>query len=158
MCVISACSLRMLSVWFAFSLRIVSVRYTNSNIEHGLLIQHPMNMFLYHQVQSTLKFVMNTHYYVIYALRSHDFLVQLFSYPSLIAEETYRYRCLIIFPFSKLNPSQNGQSILLLCHDNPPEVSRIARFCTNFIFEKNLSRTQTASESHRFLTVKHMRC
>ena len=37
------------------------------------------------QVQCTLKFVMNTHYNVIYALRSHDFLVQLFSYPSLIA-------------------------------------------------------------------------
>ena len=40
------------------------------------------------------------------------------------------------FSYSKLNSSQNGQSILLLCHDNPPEVSRIARFCSHFIFEK----------------------
>ena len=28
------------------------------------------------------------------------------------------------------------KSILLLCHNNPLEVSRIARFCTHFIFEK----------------------
>ena len=28
-------------------------------------------------------------------------------------------------------------SILLLCHDNPPEVFRIARFCTNFILKKS---------------------
>ena len=58
--VVCVCS----SVWFAYSLRIGSVRYRNSNIAHGLMIQHPMNMFLYHQVQSILKFVMHTHYYI----------------------------------------------------------------------------------------------
>ena len=135
MCVPSACSLRMLSVWFAYSLRIVSVRYTNSNIAHGLLIQHPMNMFLYHQVQYTLKFVMHTHYYVICAsLEWMSSAIVLISFPDCL--KTYRYQCLIMSPFSKLIPSQNGQSILLLCHDNPTEVSRIARFCTSFIFEK----------------------
>ena len=55
--------------------------------------------------------------------------------------------------FSKLNPSQNGQSILLLCHDNPPEVSIIARFCTNFIFE-NIWGGSRPPTIH---TDKHMR-
>ena len=48
----------------------------------------------------------------------------------------------IFFSYLKLNSSQNEQSILLLCHDNPPEVSRIARFCTNFIFEKKSGEDQ----------------
>ena len=46
--------------------------------------------------------------------------------------KTYRYQCLMRFPYPKLNSSRNGQYILLLCHDNPSKVSSIARFCTNF--------------------------
>ena len=49
------------------------------------------------------------------------------------------------------------KSILLLCNDNPTEVSRNARFCTIFIFENNLGRTQTAYESHWFSFTKYLK-
>ena len=157
----------MFSVWFAYNLRIVSVRYKNSNIAHVWLIQHPMNMFRYHQVQSTLTFVMHTHYYVIcVSLAWISSAIVLISFPNCL--KPYMYQCIIMFPFSKLNLSQNGQYIssffsqyiLLLCHDNPPEVSIIARFCTNFSFVK-IWRGPRLPTNHigflLFLTVKHMK-
>ena len=63
---------------------------------------------------------------------SYIILEQMLSYPSF-PKNTYRYLCILCV--SMYQSVSKGQSLLLLWHNNklvyPPELSRIAGFCTN---------------------------